>query len=173
MYGYKLILAVAILGMARPVLAAPDATLYFSGEIILPSCTVDKDTINRVIPLGTVKSVDFASIGSTQNPAAFDIKLIDCAPGTNVTMTVTGTIDTVPSVLKNAGTAGQVGVQLLKANQSGGITGTELALNSAIRLGTVPASNTMTIPLVAQFYRLGTMTAGSVTTKATVNFTYD
>ncbi|MBW8836678.1 MAG: type 1 fimbrial protein, partial [Burkholderia sp.] len=46
-------------------------------------------------------------------------------------------------------------------------------LNSTSSLGTVDNTNTMTVPFVAQFYRLGTLTAGSVTTTATVNFTYN
>jgi major type 1 subunit fimbrin (pilin) len=31
----------------------------------------------------------------------------------------------------------------------------------------------MTIPMAAQFYRIGTMTAGTVTSTATVDFTYN
>jgi major type 1 subunit fimbrin (pilin) len=88
-------------------------------------------------------------------------------------MSVAGTIDTVASVLQNTGTATQVGVQILKAASVGATTGTPVTLNSTSSLGTVDNTNTMTVPFVAQFYRLGTLTAGSVTTTATVNFTYN
>ena len=151
-----------------------DANLNFTGTIYLPSCTVDSSTANQTIPLGTAKTTDFLAVNSTANPYAFNIKLISCSPGTVVTMTVSGNpVASYPSVLQSTGSASQVGVQLLKAASAGATTGVPLSLNTAAAQGTVDATNTMTIPLVAQFYRLGTMTAGSVVASATVNFVYN
>lgn len=173
MYGHYFILIFTLLGIVSPVQAAPDATINFTGEFLAPSCTVDPETVDRTILLGTASVRDFPEVGSTRNPTAFNIRLTDCAPGTKVSMTMLGTPESVESVLKNAGTATQIGVQLLKAANQGDTTGAAIKIHSAFNLGVVPASNTMIIPLVARFYRLGTMTAGSVRTTVTVDFTYN
>ncbi|MDR5774061.1 fimbrial protein [Caballeronia sp. LP006] len=168
----KLILVVSALAAAKSVFAV-DATLNFTGTIILPTCTVDSSSANQTISLDTAKTTDFAAVGSTQNPRPFNVKLAACATNTNVTMTVNGTNDTLTSVLKNTGSAAQVGVQLLKASNVGDTTGSPITLGSAESLGAVDQTNEMTIPMVAQFYRLGAMTGGTVTAVATVNFAYN
>lgn len=134
---------------------------------------MDSSTSNQTIDLQSANAGDFAAVGATKNATAFSLKLTNCSPSAKVSMTVTGTSDTVASVLKNTGTATQVGVQLLLASSVGATTGTPLTLNSALSLGTVDATNAMTIPMVAQFYRIGTLTAGTVTSAATVDFTYN
>jgi major type 1 subunit fimbrin (pilin) len=168
----KFLCAIGAMFSISQALAA-DATLTFTGNIILPTCTPDASTVTQTIPLGTAKTTDFATVGSTLNATAFNLKLINCVTNTNVTMTVNGTMDTVASVLKNGGTATQVGVQLLKATKTGDVTGSPLQLNASVLQGTVDASGSMTIPLVAQLYRIGTMTTGTVSSSATVNFTYN
>jgi major type 1 subunit fimbrin (pilin) len=172
MRGFRLLLVLLASIFAGPAFAV-DATLNFSGTILPPTCDIDSSTANQTINLGSAPVRDFAAVGTTANPVAFYLKLINCSVGAKVTMTVSGTMDTVPSVLKNTGTAAQVGVQLLRAANVGATTGTPVTLNSATGQGTVDATATMTIPLVAQFYRLGTLTGGTVATTATVNFTYN
>ncbi len=163
--------ALAIMGSTSA--QAADATLTFTGTIILPTCTPDTNTVTKTVPFGTAKTTDFAAVGSTKNATAFDLKLVSCAPNTNVTMTISGTSDTLTSVLKNTGTAAQVSVQLLKAQKSSDTIGTAITLGSASALGVVDGTNTMTIPMVGQFYRLGTMSGGTVSAVATANFQYN
>lgn len=153
--------------------SGPDASLSLSGTILLPSCSIDSSTASQTVPLGSAPIMSFPSPGSTSNPTSFYLSLINCAVGTNVTMTVAGTTDTVASVLKNSGSATGVGVQLLKAPSKGATTGTPVALNGSVNLGQVDSSQSMTVPFVAQFYALGPMTAGTVSATATVNFTYN
>jgi major type 1 subunit fimbrin (pilin) len=168
----KALLAIGTMLGASSAFSA-DATLTFTGNILLPTCSVDTTGTASNVPLATAKTTDFAAVGDTQNPVAFNVKLTNCAVNTNVKMTVSGTIDTVPSVLKSTGQAAQVGVQLLKATTSGDTTGTPLSLNTAMAMGVVDASGTMTIPMVARYYRLGTMTGGTVLSTATVDFAYN
>ncbi|WP_028222297.1 fimbrial protein [Paraburkholderia oxyphila] len=168
----RLFLAVLVVTVAGSAFAA-DANLNFTGTIRQPSCDIDSSTANQTVPLGSAQIMNFAAVGSTSNPTAFSLKLVNCAAGTSVTMTVAGTTDTVASVLKNTGTATQIGVQILRAGSVGATTGTPVVLNSAITLGAVDSTNAMTVPFVAQFYRLGTLTAGTVSATATVNFTYN
>jgi major type 1 subunit fimbrin (pilin) len=169
----KVLLAIGTMLGANSAFSA-DATLTFTGNIILPTCTVDTTGTASNVPLAPAKTTDFAVVGDTQNPAAFNVKLINCVTNTNVTMTVSGTTDTLAgSVLKSTGTAEQVGVQLLKATKSGDTTGTPLTLNTAAAQGIVDGTGTMTIPMVARYYRLGTMTGGTVIASATVSFTYN
>ncbi|WP_084168424.1 fimbrial protein [Paraburkholderia acidipaludis] len=169
---FRLFLAILATMTAGSAFAV-DGTISLSGTFLVPSCSIDSSTQNQTISLGSVPITNFTSVGSTTNPAAFNLNLVSCAPGTNVTMTVAGTIDTVPSVLQNTGTATKVGVQILRAGSMGATTGAPLALNNAISLGAVGTGSTMTIPLVAQFYGLGAVTAGTVSATATVNFTYN
>jgi len=152
---------------------AGDANLTFTGTIQQPSCDLDTSSANQTVNLGSVPVMNFAAVGSTANPTAFSVNLLNCTAAVNVTMTVAGTMDTVPSVLQNAGTAQKVGVQILQAGSVGATTGTPVTLNSAVSLGTVGGSGAMTIPFVAQFYRIGTLVAGSVLATATINFTYN
>ncbi|CAD6551216.1 fimbrial protein [Paraburkholderia sabiae] len=166
------LLASLTLMAAGPAFAA-DANLNFTGLIMQPSCSIDSASANQVVNLGSAPIMNFASVGSTTNATPFNVKLVSCAPGTVITMTVAGTMDTVASVLQNTGTATQVGVQLLKASSVGATTGTPVTLNSAVAMGTVDSTYSMTIPFVAQFYELGTLTPGSVVATATVNFTYN
>ncbi|SAK42409.1 type-1 fimbrial protein [Caballeronia pedi] len=168
----KVVLSISAMTMTGAALAA-DANLNFTGQILTSSCTVDTGSVTQTINLQSAYVSSFAAVGATSNPTPFSLKLTNCSPSAKVSMTVAGTMDTVASVLKNTGLATQVGVQLLQASAIGGTTGTPITLNSAISLGTVDATASMTIPMVAQFYRLGTMTAGTVTTSATVNFTYN
>jgi major type 1 subunit fimbrin (pilin) len=167
-----LLAALLVASQAAPAFAA-DAMLNFSGTILPPSCTVDSSSANQTITLDTTPVQNFAAVGSTASPAAISLSLINCTAGANVTITVSGTMDTVASVLKNTGTATQVGVQILKATSVGATTGTPITLNSAVNIGVVGSTNSMTVPLVAQYYRLGALTAGTVATTATVNFTYN
>ncbi len=134
-----------------------------------PSCTVTTSSASQAITLPSVLSSTFASVGSTAGASAFSVDLVNCITQTAVTMTVSGTVDTVQSVLKNTGTAQGIGVQLL----NGGAAGSALALNSAIAVGNVGAGTSMSIPMAAQYYRLGTVGAGSVVAVATVTLTYN
>lgn len=169
----RILLAALIATAAKSTFAAPDAKLDFTGTILPASCTIDSSTANQTIDLGSANVGDFAAVGATRNAIAFNLKLTNCSSSARVTMTVSGTSDTVASVLKNTGNAAQVGVQLLQASRVGATTGTPITLNSALNLGTVDLTNAMTIPMAAQFYRIGTMTAGTVTSTATVDFTYN
>jgi major type 1 subunit fimbrin (pilin) len=169
----KLVLASATL-LCSGAAFAIDATINFTGTIILPTCSVNPQSVSQTIDLGTAKTTDFAQIGSTQNPKAFQIDLEGCATGTNVAMTVNGTTDpSANSVLKNTGTAAAVGVQMLLSANTGDTTGTPITIGTSQAMGVIDATGKKTIPMVAQFYRLGTMTAGPVTSQATVNFTYN
>ncbi|GHD69955.1 fimbrial protein [Jeongeupia chitinilytica] len=153
---------------------AADATLNFTGNIIVPTCTVASGSVNQTITIPQAKVADFAAVGSTQQATAFNISLTSCAPSTNVSMTVSGSpAASGTGVLANTGPAAQVGIQLLKASAAGATTGTAVTLGALTALGTVDATNAMTIPMVAQYYRLGAMTAGAVAAVATVNFTYN
>jgi major type 1 subunit fimbrin (pilin) len=162
-----------IVSMNAATAFAADAVMNFNGNILAASCDVDTATASQTIDLKAASISSFTGVGSTSNATAFNVKLLNCSTGAKVTMTLQGTIDTVASVLKNTGTATRVGVQFLQASSVGAITGSAMPLNSAISLGAVDATNTMTIPLVAQMYQLGTMTAGTISATATLNFTYN
>ncbi|HIE5945913.1 TPA: fimbrial protein [Burkholderia cepacia] len=157
--------------VADPVFAV-DAHLNFTGTIWEPSCSVDSSSFMQTVTLASTSIGNFPSIGSTASPKAINVKL-NCSAGATVTMTVVGSPTTVPSVVHNdGGNAQQIGVQFLRATEVGGTTGTPITLSSPINLGTVTRSGTMTVPLVAQYYRLGKLTPGSLIVYAVLYFNY-
>ncbi|MDR5833374.1 fimbrial protein [Caballeronia sp. LZ034LL] len=173
MRGIRLMAAVSMMLCARAALAGSQATFSFYGSILAPSCVPDPATLPQVITLATVPVAEF--VATTSGAKAFVIELSGCQPQTPVSMSVSGTIDTFPTVLKNLnGSATQVGVQLLLASGPGATTGTPIPVNGdAVALGTSGPTGTMIIPLVAQYYRLGALSAGTVGVMATVTFTYN
>ncbi|MDR5877430.1 fimbrial protein [Caballeronia sp. LZ032] len=173
MRGIRLMTAVSMLLGAQAALASSQATFSFYGTILPPSCIPNPATLPQVVTLSTVAVTDFT--GATSGAKAFVIELSGCQPQTSLAMSVSGTTDTLPTVLKNlSGSAAQVGVQLLLASRPGATTGTPIPINGdAVALGTSGPTGTMIIPLVAQYYRLGALSAGTVGVTATVTFTYD
>ncbi|MDR5778896.1 fimbrial protein [Caballeronia sp. LZ065] len=165
--------AVSMMLGAPAALASSQATFSFYGSILASSCFPNPATLPQVVTLATVPVADFT--GATSGAKAFVIELSGCQPETSLTMSVSGTTDTLPTVLKNLnGSAARVGVQLLLASGPGATTGTPIPINGdAVPLGTSGPTGTMIIPLVAQYYRLGGMSAGTVGVTATVTFTYD
>ncbi|MDR5756520.1 fimbrial protein [Caballeronia sp. LZ035] len=164
--------AVSMLLSAPAALASSQATFSFYGSILASSCFPNPATLPQVVTLATVPVADFT--GVTSGAKAFVIELSGCQPQTSLTMSVSGTTDTLPTVLKNLNGSARVGVQLLLASAPGVTTGTPIPINGdAVPLGTSGPTGTMIIPLVAQYYRLGALSAGTVGVTATVTFTYD
>ncbi|GGP25090.1 fimbrial protein [Silvimonas amylolytica] len=151
---------------------AVDADLYFTGTLTAPSCTVDGDATVQLPPALT-HDMNAAGAPTTFSPTAFNISLSNCTNVETVTMTLSATTDTLPSVLKNTGTAGGVGVQLLKANAVNDKTGTPLDFTAPLVMSKIDSNTVMTIPFVAQYYVLAQpVTPGKVAAMATFNFTY-
>lgn len=134
---------------------------------VTPSCDLNVNTANQTISLGQTSTKDLPSLGSTANPTGFTLSLVNCVPQTAVTVTMAGTTDAANDQLKNvSGSAGGVAIQILFNNSP-------INFNAAFAAGNVGSSTALDIPLVARYYRNGVLTAGTVSTVATANFTYN
>lgn len=104
--------------------AASDGVINISGRIVNAACKVDVNSANVNVVLPTV-SVDAmgATAGNIAGKRPFDINLKDCVSATSeaqlIRVAFYGTPDEVdPTVLKNGGDAGGVGVVLLRDDGS-------------------------------------------------------
>ncbi|SAL16258.1 fimbrial protein [Caballeronia peredens] len=166
----KLLLAVLVSTAAGSALA-DSALITYEGKIQDPTCTIKSDSASQTIDLKTASVSDFKSVGAVMNATAFNIQLIDCTPGITASMTVAGTSGSVPNVLRNTGSAANLGVQLLLAANVNDTTGSPIVFGNVISRSI--ATTTHTVPMVAQMYRTGNLGAGTVAATATVSFTYN
>lgn len=140
-----------------------------------PTCTVNNTSIT--IPLGNVAGSSFASVGSVSTTSAAQNIGLSCTLNPRVRMTlqgsaVAGTSNVMP--LTGAGTAGVaqgVGVQVLYRNP--GATSGEAVLTpgTGVTLSTA-AGATLSVPILARYYRTGTVTAGRANAAPTLLFDY-
>lgn len=138
-------------------------------RFIAPSCKLSAGTANQVITLPRISASSLPTVGSTAGATRFGLNLENCVTQSIVTMNISGDATAVGSVLQNHGSAQGIGVQLL----NGGPAGTPLPLNTDVGMGNVGAATTMSIPLGVRYYRLGTVTPGTVDSVATVSFNYN
>jgi type 1 fimbria pilin len=142
-------------------------TLGNSVTIIDPACSVVTTPIAVTLP--TLSTSSMASTGAVAGRTPFNITL-NCSSGAtlDIQLNYNGTNSGITGVLSNAtgtGTATGVGVQLL--NQSF----TPVTFGTTTTVGTTP-QGTYTLPYYAQYYRTGTLTAGSVSASATFTLSY-
>ncbi|UBM08287.1 fimbrial protein [Cupriavidus metallidurans] len=130
-----------------------------------PTCSLTAGTANQTVRLPTAKTTEFSAIGVTARPTNFNISLENCVQQTAVNMSLNGTINTLSTVLANTGSATGVGLQVV-------YSGSPMAFNTTYPMGNVGSSTSMNIPLTAQYYRTGAMTAGSVNGVATIMMIY-
>lgn len=149
--------------------------IYITGgpTVSIKACTVDNPSIN--VPLGTTTSSAFTGVGSTANTRNFTVSLtcsqaasakITLVPGSSGAFNAAnGVINLDPATTGTAATG--VGIQLLYNNAVA-------PLNSAISVGSVATSGTLTVPLSARYYQTAsTVTGGVANGTATFNMTYN
>jgi len=140
-------------------------TLANSVTIIDPACSVNTTPINVTLP--TMNASALGSTGASAGRTGFNISL-NCSSGAtlDIQLNYVGTNTGITGVLKSTGSAGGVGVQLLDQNSNPVVFG-----NTTV-LGATPNNSQWNIPYFAQYYRTGTVTAGSVTASATFTLSY-
>ena len=142
-------------------------------------------TPSKTIQMGTQRSTDFGSVGSTSLKAvSFTLDINNCPAGAADPNSPTGQINSIqyrfdPSAgmvsgfanvaaLSGNPSAGGIGIQLYDS------TGAALPLGTNINLaGFRPgAAASYSVPLSARYYRTGTITAGPANTTMTVTINY-
>ncbi len=137
------IIVVSVLAMSSAAVSAAEGdesvtttvnggVIHFKGEVVNAACAIDSESMNQTVELGQVRSSRLAKAGDLSSAVGFNIKLNDC--DTNVSSnaavaflgtTVTSNDDTLALQSSAAGSAQNVGIQILDR------TGVVLVLDGA------------------------------------------
>ncbi|HET6632073.1 MAG TPA: fimbrial protein [Rhodanobacteraceae bacterium] len=145
-----------------------------AGSLLLAPFTVKVSTCSiatdpTVVTLDPVLATQFSGAGSTAAQKSFAVELTGCSGGLSLSIELDTADPAGPAgVINSSGSAGGVGVQLLKANGS-----TPVAFGSTILVGTTTAGDNA-IPFYARYYQTGpSVTGGTVSATATYTLTYE
>lgn len=147
--------------------------IHFKGEVVNAACAVS-ESMNQTVELGQVRSSRLAKAGDLSSAVGFNIKLNDC--DTNVSSnaavaflgtTVTSNDDTLALQSSAAGSAQNVGIQILDR------TGEVLILDGAtFSAKTDLIDGTNILPFQARYIALGQSVAGTANADATFKVQY-
>lgn len=148
--------------------------IHFKGEVVNAACAIDSESMNQTVELGQVRSSRLAKAGDLSSAVGFNIKLNDC--DTNVSSnaavaflgtTVTSNDDTLALQSSAAGSAQNVGIQILDR------TGEVLVLDGAtFSAKTDLIDGTNILPFQARYIALGQSVAGTANADATFKVQY-
>ncbi|EHX1081233.1 type 1 fimbrial major subunit FimA [Escherichia coli] len=143
-------------------------------EVVNAACAIDSESMNQTVELGQVRSSRLAKAGDLSSAVGFNIKLNDC--DTNVSSnaavaflgtTVTSNDDTLALQSSAAGSAQNVGIQILDR------TGEVLILDGAtFSAKTDLIDGTNILPFQARYIALGQSVAGTANADATFKVQY-
>ena len=156
--------------MMLPWLSFADASLTLSGKVVASPCTVDTDTVNKTVELGSLQRRDLQTAGEGGEWQDFDLLLTNCPAGTTkVTATVSGMPDPQDATAwKNSGTSTNMALRIASRDRSqafapGG------SLDQNVNISTRSAS----FPLSARMFTpQGSATAGTFQSIMNVEFTW-
>ncbi|EFC2560207.1 fimbrial protein [Escherichia coli] len=147
--------------------------IHFKGEVVNAACAIDSESMNQTVELGQVRS-SRSKAGDLSSAVGFNIKLNDC--DTNVSSnaavaflgtTVTSNDDTLALQSSAAGSAQNVGIQILDR------TGEVLILDGAtFSAKTDLIDGTNILPFQARYIALGQSVAGTANADATFKVQY-
>lgn len=142
-------------------------TVNYSGG---GTCSLSTGDVNKPVSLSRVKPSELTPIGKFAAKTPFTLTVTNCTAGTNsAQFTFAGTPDSLnPAAFANTGTARGVGVNLGSADDSSTIRadGTNNLKIARIQSGTG------VLNLYAQYVSTAAVQAGTVSSKVTVNITY-
>lgn len=168
------IIVVSVLAMSSAAVSAAEGdesvtttvnggVIHFKGEVVNAACAIDSESMNQTVELGQVRSSRLAKAGDLSSAVGFNIKLNDC--DTNVSSnaavaflgtTVTSNDDTLALQSSAAGSAQNVGIQILDR------TGEVLVLDGAtFSAKTDLIDGTNILPFQARYIALGQSVAGT------------
>lgn len=169
------IIVVSVLAMSSAAVSAAEGdesvtttvnggVIHFKGEVVNAACAIDSESMNQTVELGQVRSSRLAKAGDLSSAVGFNIKLNDC--DTNVSSnaavaflgtTVTSNDDTLALQSSAAGSAQNVGIQILDR------TGEVLVLDGATFSAKtdykrIKSGNPATRQCISNIYRLSDVT---------------
>ncbi|EMM2892287.1 type 1 fimbrial major subunit FimA [Escherichia coli] len=143
--------------------------IHFKGEVVNAACAIDSESMNQTVELGQVRSSRLAKAGDLSSAVGFNIKLNDCDTNvsSNAAVAVTSNDDTLALQSSAAGSAQNVGIQILDR------TGEVLILDGAtFSAKTDLIDGTNILPFQARYIALGQSVAGTANADATFKVQY-
>ncbi|GAB2553291.1 fimbrial protein [Rhodanobacter koreensis] len=158
--------------------AANTGTINITGKVVADTCQLNVNgTQNGTVTLPTVTTATLnTSVGTVAGATAFNLTLTSCdtsATSASLNFSTGANNDAATGNLKNTGTAGtNVEVQLLNGGTSGSAINVASNANAPANIALTSGSSG-TIAMAAQYYtKATTVVAGTVSTNATVTFSY-
>ncbi|WP_224770894.1 fimbrial protein [Pseudomonas sp. FEN] len=146
--------------------------IYINGTVNVrrPTCDLAAGDVNRAITLNTVRVSDFNNANSA---GARDFELTaTCSMASSVTFAFSGTPAPGSSYrFANTGTASGIGLQLY--SRIGGVAQTIRADGTDSRRTVAVSGNRAVLPLGASYWKIGTVSKGTLASTATVSITYN
>lgn len=178
----KLISALVLIGSAAAsqVAAAADGQINFNGSVTTQTCTINGNgsgSKNFSVTLPPVSTSSLAAAGQTAGRTAFSISLTGCTPASgNVhTFFEPGTTTDIKTgnLFVATGGAGNVEISLLNSDFSvinaGAADGATGQNSKPVPISTAGAA---TLNYYAQYYAIGTATAGQATSSVMYTLSY-
>lgn len=148
------------------------AVLNTAVRFVAPSATCDlaAGDVNRAITLNNVRVSDFTNANSA---GARDFELTaNCSDASSVTFAFSGTPAPGSSYrFANTGTAKGIGLQLY--SRIGGVAQTIRADGTDSRRTVAVSGNRAVLPLGASYWKIGTVSKGTLASTATVTISYN
>lgn len=164
----KLTLTILFLLSTSSYAAFADSTLSISGKVVSGTCTVDVNTVDRTIDLGSIQSFDLRRPTSGGEWVDFTLEVNQCPVGLAfATAKFSGDPDADDvTTYKNTGTSTSTSLQLGARTT---IYGNGTSMKSSIDSSTHKA----TFPLSARIYSAnGNATSGTFRSVVNLTFTY-
>ncbi|EFP0197003.1 type 1 fimbrial major subunit FimA [Escherichia coli] len=141
--------------------------IHFKGEVVNAACAIDSESMNQTVELGQVRSSRLAKAGDLSSAVGFNIKLNDCDTNVSSNAAVAFLGDTLALQSSAAGSAQNVGIQILDR------TGEVLILDGAtFSAKTDLIDGTNILPFQARYIALGQSVAGTANADATFKVQY-
>lgn len=156
--------------MMLPCLSFADATLTLSGNVVASPCTVDTDTVNKAVDLGTAQRRDLQTAGEGGEWQDFDLLLTNCPAGTSkVTATLSGTVDAQDGTAwKNSGTSGNMALRIASRDHA-----TAYAPGNVLEQNVNTSTRSAQFPMSARMFTpQGNATAGTFQSVMNIEFTW-
>lgn len=141
-----------------------DVTITVNGRVVAKSCTIG--TVSTNVALGNLTTFSLVGAGAVSSWHTVNLSLTNCPIGTSrVTAKFTGTSDSTGNYFKNAGSAGNIALQLADSNgnniQNGG------SLTNTVNDSSVSTNFALQVRAISP---AGSATQGTI--QSTIDVTY-
>lgn len=158
----------AMMVMGTSFFASADTALNLSGTVVASPCTIDTDTVDKLVQFQSLQRMDLVTAGAGGEWQDFALQLSNCPMGTQqVTVTFLGAADDDDTTAwKNNGTATQVALRLTNNLHS-----TIYSKGSTQQVNVDTLTGKATFPLSARIFT-PTGNAGAGTFRSVVNLDF-